>query len=175
MKFFNYLICVFLLVFIFLVPSFGIDYNNNYRSYIELSNYYILIPDNQVEYISFTADGYFYFNSTSNVNTVLVKKDGSLWTTLTFNTIYFANTINNIQSEALSINYYYSNRVQYRLPNNNTVQHLSPIKSSDILSSDILPRHSDDFFIKFIVVILCLGILLDVYYIFSSRRLKSYG
>lgn len=142
------------------------------NNYIETSDFYLYIPDQYTEYITFNeSDEILYFSTTSTVNCLLVFKSGSLSDRLCscqFSNVYQRNSTTLTYNTLLG---YYQNQVSVLYSSGSSQQTLriDPITRSDIIFTDIEFLNHD--LVPFFILICCFSnLLLTLFFIFSKKR-----
>lgn len=170
-------LCVFCAVCIFLISfrvlSVCAVSPMSLKNVIETSDYYLYIPEQYEQYITFNeTDEILYFSTTSTVNCLLIYKTGSLANKLC--SVQFANIY---QRNTTSLTYttltgYYQNNVTVSYSSGQTQQtfHLSPITRSDIVYTDIEFLNKQDLIPFFIFLCVFSNLLLSLFFIFSKKR-----
>ena len=142
------------------------------NNYIETNDFYLYVPEQYIEYITFNeTDEILYFSTTSTVNCLLIFKSGSLSGRLCscqFSNVYQRNsttlTYNTLQG-------YYQNSVSVLYSSGTSQQTLriNPISRSDIIYTDI-EFFNFDLIPFFILICVFSNLLLSLFFIFSKKR-----
>lgn len=135
---------------------------------IETVDYYLYIPDQYIQYISWSVgDQILYFSTTSTVNCLLIYKNSNVLYQCSFGNIYRANStqytyhdLSNYYSQSVSVTY------------GNTTNRIAPLEYTDIVYTNIDFSTNNNLFEYIIVIMLFCSNLLSLFFIISKRKLK---